>query len=311
MGQLLSTTATAFGLDISSEIPLWFLAGPSPTPSGRTLAISTHFDQAASHWPPGAELICDERGPDGSVNFRIETRPEAGYLIYGPAYGAHLLAADGETLRCFPEGRPDGVWQRLLIAQVLPFAALLHGLEVFHASAVVHAGQAIALLGPSRAGKTTLALELCRAGASFLADDVLTLEARGGSLYALPGTPIAGVTRDHRDERDTAQDVVAVNDRERMVRVAGAAEPAPLNTLFFIDRRPDGPESPQFASGTDAQILLSATFNFVLATPERLSGLLEVCSLAARARVELISCGSATSAPELAGALLQRLSSSA
>ena len=55
--------------------------------------------------------------------FRIEAHPEAGYLLSGREQGAHLLSADGRQLRCAPEGSPDNVWQRLLIAQVLPFAA--------------------------------------------------------------------------------------------------------------------------------------------------------------------------------------------
>ena len=84
---------------------------------------------------------------------------------------------------------------------MLPFAALLQGLEVFHASAVVQGGEAIALLGPSRAGKTSLALELCARGASFLADDVLALETREDALFAHPGSPVAGVALEHERGR--------------------------------------------------------------------------------------------------------------
>ena len=132
--------ATAFGLDIDAATPLSFLRHATAKPTGRQLSISVHRAQAAREiWPQDSELICDERLPDGGVNYRIETHPDHGYLISGPEYGAHLLSADGRRLRCFPEGRPDGGWQRMLVAQVLPFAALLHGLEVFHASAVVRA----------------------------------------------------------------------------------------------------------------------------------------------------------------------------
>ena len=236
-------------------------------------------ETARELWPPGGELICDERIPDGEVNYRVETHPDGGYLISGPEYGAHLLSADGRRLRCFPEGRPDGGWQRMLVAQVLPFAALLHGLEVFHASAVVRGGEAIAFLGPSRSGKTSLALELCARGASFMADDVLALETRDGRLVANPGSPVAGVALEHeraQQGEDAGEQVIAVNARERIVRMAGAEKPAPLATLLFLDRRADGPERPGFEARADAQLLLAATFNFVLATPERLERLLEV-----------------------------------
>src|ERR1700685_831684 len=150
---------TAFGLDIEAATPLSFLRHATASPTGRPLSISVHPEETArERWPAGSELICDERLPDGGVNYRIETHPDRGYLISGPEYGAHLLSADGRRLRCFPEGRDDGGWQRMLVAQVLPFAALLHGLEVFHASAVVRDGEAFALLGASRSGKTSLAL---------------------------------------------------------------------------------------------------------------------------------------------------------
>jgi hypothetical protein len=310
--------ATAFGLDVEADTPLSFLSHSSATPTGRPLSVSVEAGGTArSQWPAGGELICDERGPGGGVNFQIETHPGQGYLISGPEYGSHLLAADGRRLRCFPEGRPESSWQRMLIAQVLPFAALLHGLEVFHASAVVYGGETVAFLGPSRSGKTSLALELCARGASFMADDVLALETREGRLLAHPGSPIAGVARDPRsgsksdDIDDAGAEVVAVNERERILRISGATEPVVLGTLFFVDRKADGPESPTFQATADAQMLLAATFNFVLATPQRLRGLLEVCALAARLRVELIGCGPSTDVPELADAVERRLSPAA
>ena len=312
--------ATAFGLDVRCEIPLAFLAGSAAIPSGRVLSSSgralsismqTGDDANGLDWPESAELVCDERRPDGSVIFQIEAHPEAGYLISGPEYGAHLLSADGRRLRCAPGGRREGAWQRLLIAQALPFAALLQGLEVFHASAIVHRGEAVAFLGPSRAGKTSLALELCRRGAGFLADDVLALEPCTEGLVAHPGTPVAGVDRAEaermRELDGRARGEITVNARERLVRMSGAAESVPLATLFFLDRRVDGPERPRFEPAADAQLLLGATFNFVLATPERLRGLLEACALAARLRVERIVSGPATDARELGAAVARRL----
>jgi serine kinase of HPr protein (carbohydrate metabolism regulator) len=200
-----------------------------------------------------------------------------------------------------------------LIAQVLPFATLLQGLEVFHASAIVHDGDAVAFLGRSRTGKTSLALELCGRGSSFLADDVLALESRQGSLLAHPGTPIAGVDRtaaDHAHGAHTirAKDVLAVNARERLVAMSAVGEAKPLAQLFFLERQADGPKQPRFEATEDVQLLLGATFNFVLVTPERLRGLLEACALAARLRVERVVFGSATDVSELAGAVERRLS---
>jgi hypothetical protein len=310
MDRAARTRSTAFGLDIDSDQPLSFLAGARARPTGRALTLTVQSNAGAEpDWPDGAELICNERVPGGGVNFQILTHPDAGYLIAGPAYGAHLLSPDGRRLRCFTEALPDGSWQRMLVAQVLPFAALLHGLEVFHASAVVQDGSAVAFVGPSRSGKTSLAMELCRRGACFVADDALALERVADTLLANPGSPVAGVARaiDPAEGNPTNDNVVAISARERMVRVEGATGPTPLARLFFIDRREDGPEQPQFRPANDALMLLAATFNFVLATPERLEGLLEVCAIAARLPVELITSSLSTNAIELADAVEQRL----
>jgi hypothetical protein len=316
MEQPAGVRATAFGLDLYSELPLSFLEGSAAMPTGRALSISVLASDAAQlDWPESAELVCDERQPDGGEIFQIEAHPEAGYLISGPEYGAYLLSPDGSRLTCVPGGRSEAAWQRLLVAQALPFAALLHGLEVLHASAIVRGTKTVALLGPSHAGKTSLALELCRRGATFLADDVLALETSEEELLVHPGTPIAGL--DHAEaerlcgtDSNMREEIVAVNARERLVHMQGADEPAPLSALFFLERRTDGPERPYFEPTADVQLLLTATFNFVLATPERLRGLLDVCSLAARLRVERILVGPATDASELGAAVEQRLSTS-
>jgi hypothetical protein len=307
--------ATAFGLDVRSEITLAFLEGSTAKPTGRVLEISgADGDAAKLGWPEHAELVCEERQPDGSVIFRIEAHPEAGYLISGPQYGTILLSADGRRLQCASTGLPDAAWQRLLIAQALPFAALLRGLEIIHASAVVTERGAVAFVGPSRAGKTSLALELCRRGAGFLTDDVLALERVEEDLLGHPGTPVAGVDhaeaqRRERTEGRQRQEIVAVNSREQIVRMRGAPEPTPLAALFFLDRRRDAPNEPRFEPTTDPQPLFAATFNTVLTTPARLRGLLEVCALLARRRVERVAIGPGVDAARLAVAVEQRLGS--
>jgi hypothetical protein len=299
-----------------SEVPLSFLAGCSAAPTGRTLEIKAQANDVSSlSWPDSVKLICDQRDLEDNVLFRIEAHPRDGYRVWGPDHGAHLLSNDGRRLGCDPGGCPEDAWQRLVIAQVLPFAALLQGLEVFHASAVAREGVAIALVGPSGAGKTSLALELCRMGAEFLADDVVALEIRDERLVAHPGTQLAGLDHAEAERLERAgeprrEPVVAVNQRERLVRMSGAAQPSPLAALFFIDRRVQGPPIPRFEPVEDAQWLLSATFNFVLTTPERLRRLLEVCALAARCRAERIVVGSDTSATEVAEAVQRRMDGS-
>jgi hypothetical protein len=302
---------TVFGLDVCADAPLALLQGASASATGRRLDIHVQRGEIpAADTLGGFELICDEVEVDGTLVYAIDAHPVAGYLLRGPSYGAHLLSSDGRQLTCTPGNAAEDAWQRLLIAQVLPFAAVLRGLEVFHASAVVIDRHAVAFAGPSRSGKTSVALELCRLGASFLADDVLSLERDGSTVVGHPGSPIAGV--DHievervRDDSEMGE-FVGVSARERLVRMRPAAQPAPLDALFLLDRRLDGPVEPRFEPIVDAEPILAATFNFVLATPQRLQGLLETCALVARRRVERVSMGPAVDASRVGAAIRQRL----
>jgi hypothetical protein len=307
--------ATVFGLDVRSDRPLPFLQGGETAATGRSLDISLAGEDEDLQWPAGAELISDQRLPDGEVSFQIERSAEAGYRIWGPEYGSSVVSADGGRLRGKPGSGGMDTWQRMLVAQALPFAAVLNGLEVLHAAAVTIGGEAVGLAGPSGVGKTSLALELCRNGARFLADDVLALERVDEQLTAHPGTPVVAVDRAEAErlriaEPTAERTALAVNSRERVEPAPAGSEPAPLRALFFIERRPEGPPAPRFEPAADAQALLASTFNLVLAEPRRLAGLLDVCALLARGRVERVLAGPAVGPAELAAAIERRIGAS-
>lgn len=306
-------TATAFGLDVWAERPLSFLQPTAAAPTGRELRLAVAEDGAGDlAWPAGAKLISDQRQADGEVLFQIEAADRDGYRIWGPLYGASVIAADGASLRGAPGEGGMPSWQRLLVAQVLPFTAVLQGLDVLHASGVVIDGGAFAFIGPSGAGKTSVAMVLARRGAGFLADDVIAVERRDGELVCHPGAPVAGIDRAEA-ERLSAQgtldddDELDRNPRERMVRMSLSPQPAPLRGMFLLDRREDGPAEPRFEPLLNPQVLLSSTFNLVLSSPDRLEGLLDACALAARQRVERVIAGPSTGAEQLALAIERRI----
>ena len=63
-----------------------------------------------------------------------------------------------------------------------------------HGSAVELAGRAVLILGPSKSGKSTLALELMSMGATLVADDMIMLQCAGDCvLVAPPPDSIAGI----------------------------------------------------------------------------------------------------------------------
>jgi hypothetical protein len=308
--------ATVFGLDVRSRRLPPLLEHSRAGATGRELEISAarpgELQRELAREP--SRRVCVRSGPDGRDCFRIERCGRGGYLIWGRDRGSYLIDADGGRLRLAPHGSAYG-WQRFLIGQVLPFAALLRGLEIFHAGAVSLDGGVVAVTGGSGAGKTSLALALCRRGAGFVADDVLALEASSSDLLAHPGCPLAGV-----DRREAARlsglglldfgRALGGDERELLHAVEAVAGPLPLRALLMLERSARGAGPPRFEAVEDPRRLLACTFNFVLDAPARMLGLLEACALAARGRVERVLVNLSTDADELAEAVLARLAGS-
>jgi hypothetical protein len=284
--------ATVFGIDVWAETPLAALGEPPGPPTGRNLDLLIDRDVAATpDWPARSRLLGEQR-VDGRVEFTIHADQDAGWLVSGERYGGHVISADGLRLRCTPGGAAQYDWERLLVAQVLPLAAAVRGLEVLHASAVVWRGRAVALLGAGGGGKTTLALALCELGADFLADDVLALEIAGEELLAHPGPPVAAVGH---------------GASERLQAMSGWCGAALLGDVLALGRSPGGPSQPQFEPLTDPRTLLAGTFNRVLRDGAHAARLLEVCALAARRRARRLRVGLQVDAATLAAAVIEQL----
>jgi HPr kinase/phosphorylase len=237
----------------------------------------------------------------------IEGAETAGYRVRSEGFGVHWIGARGDELVCAPEAAdPHWRWQRLLTGQLLPFAAVLQGLEVLHASGVVIGDRALAIVGAPGAGKTTLACNLLLRGAALLTDDVLALEPADGAVLAHPGGGVMNVRRSA-----TALAGAAGGRLGELLGSEGGAEqvvvprhrgPAPLAAICFLRRDPEAAALAIEPPGAiEPQLLLGATFNFVIRTPERMERQLDVAArLAASTRVVQATVPAATAAEELA-----------
>lgn len=76
-----------------------------------------------------------------------------------------------------------------LLGPVMGFVLLLRGLVCLHASAIAIGEEAIALVGPAGAGKSTTAAAFFNRGYDVLAEDVVTLDDRGDEFLVRPGYP--------------------------------------------------------------------------------------------------------------------------
>lgn len=111
------------------------------------------------------------------------------YFLYGDGTG-FIVNGDGSHVRAaWPE--PLSIENALtyLLGPILGFVLRLQGTVCLHASAVAIDGQAIALMGPAGAGKSTTATAFARRGFPVLSDDIVALEERDGRFWVRPGYP--------------------------------------------------------------------------------------------------------------------------
>jgi len=127
--------------------------------------------------------------PDGTLWTEFH-RADGGYLLRFPQLADFLVATNARTVSCFPvPDASDGTTQHLYLNQVLPLVLSKLGKQVFHASAVEIGAGAIAFLGESGRGKSTLAAGFAVSGCRFLTDDGLVLEPNSKGFEALPSHP--------------------------------------------------------------------------------------------------------------------------
>jgi hypothetical protein len=274
---------SAFGLDLrgSFEAPGLLDGVAAPTAPGSALLELCGRAELAALWPrDGAESVVDAPLGGGGLRLGIERHADAGWMLQVPGWGAHLISPTGDRVRSAPPCQEPWRWQRLLTGQVLPLAATLQGLEVLHASAVAMGGGAVALVGASGAGKTSLAIRLAMAGAAVVSDDVLALRAVDGRVLAHPGPPLVNVPPDW-PERDVALIGRRVGRDEAgwRVCVARARGSLPLRAVFFLRRG----ETPSVRPLPDVGPLplLRNIFSSALRTPKRLERQLALCATVA------------------------------
>ena len=121
----------------------------------------------------------------------------AAYTVASPAAAAdvrryRVTSAPPDAARLDVIG-PDGVIAEAVNEEQATIALLMalsidipralanHGIFAIHGAALVHRGTAVAIVGPSGAGKTTLALDLVANGLGLLSDE-LTLSGPEGAL---------------------------------------------------------------------------------------------------------------------------------
>jgi hypothetical protein len=280
-------THTAFGLELELDprIPLAGLA-PAATdsataaasPPTRVLLAPAELQRrwaARDATPTRVREVTFEDRPLRTIDFA----EPAGYLLWNRDHGRVLISGDGRELLCEPDPA-NAQWAAIVVAQALPLAATLRGLEVLHASGVVLDGTALLITGAAGAGKSSLAAALMRMGGLLLSDDAVALQLHDGALMAHAGS-LALQLRAAENERLSTPERAALGapagtaeDKQRYVSAA-APPPAPLGGLFLLERSAEQPAVERLGA-VSPFALLASTFNLSVRTPERLRRQLDV-----------------------------------
>lgn len=126
---------------------------------------------------------------DGTLIMRAARSTAGAYVLDFNGRATFELSPDTSEITCWhPPHIPTETAVTLLVDQVVPLMLSIRGDLVFHGSAVDLDGAAVAFMGPSGRGKSTLAAQLGSRGHALLADDCVRFvqsSAGGRSLLAV------------------------------------------------------------------------------------------------------------------------------
>jgi hypothetical protein len=170
-----------YGLSIRSVVAL---PGARPDESAEPVDVNVVWQSAeqwdTSGWPithaassPSHADIC--QATDGSVLLAWGDRLR---FVISPAHDVVTIVASAEML---PYAGT------VLVGFGFGYLLQLRGVLCLHAAVLAREGRAFALLGASRAGKSTLAAALVHRGAALVSDDLLVVRNDGDALHAQPG----------------------------------------------------------------------------------------------------------------------------
>ncbi|MBA3056245.1 MAG: hypothetical protein FP826_15280 [Sphingomonadales bacterium] len=189
-------------------------------------------------------------------------RDKGGYLLRFLDVADFAIDLAGRIVACTPApGITDEMVADLYFNQVIPLIMGHDGELVIHASAAAAEGAAIALVGSTGRGKSTLAGAFAQAGYPFLTDDGLILDLVGEGYVVRPRRPILRL----RADSETA--LLALPEAARSAagefakcRIAASAEipfqidPVPLSAIYIL-REPAGREDVAIAPLSPAAAL--------------------------------------------------------
>jgi hypothetical protein len=259
-----------YGVRLRSDWALPYPSWRQPALADVTLVRKPahHFTRARALAAPLRRAIVSATFPDGEGYLRWRGRFE------------FLVSRDGRTVAAHQIARraPD-TFHTHMLGQALSFALVRQGFDPLHATVVSVDGGAVALLGDSGYGKSTLAAAFVGAGDQLVTDDLLIVTETATGLIAHPGPPrLKLYPQALRRVLPHARGTTLITATPKLMvplsptQVTGRA--VPLRALYVLSP-PSVPVSRvtirRLSQRSACLALIRNTFNTVIVDPDRLA----------------------------------------
>jgi hypothetical protein len=185
------------------------------------------------------QKLSDDNSPWLSIGKQFNS-----YFLRFPELANFEIDLSARRISCFadPETTLNTIYH-LLLDQVIPRLVSHLGGIVIHAGAVVVSGKAIAFLGESGRGKSTLTASFCQQGFPLMSDDGLLLEIDREQIRAFPSYPSLRLWSDSTAIFAQANlelgQVAHYTDKQQLNlldnELAFSEEPVPLHCVYLLD----------------------------------------------------------------------------
>ena len=265
---------TVYGVSLDSDTPL------ALEPCDRDADSRVSIRSAAATWFARVRSAARFESPRGSWYHYARLDDGATYLRWS-GLGEFVVSRDGRCIRCrrFAHASLEA-FQVYLLQRALSFALVKQGMEPLHATAVVDGASAVAFLGDTGCGKSTLAAACLREGDALVTDDLLVLRREGACVLAAPGPHriklFAGTARRLLDRKAAAP---PMNRRTRKLVLPlppqrMALQLVPLRAIYVLaPHREHRIETETLPPRAAFHALLKHTFNYLHRDADRLQRL--------------------------------------
>ena len=223
---------------------------------------------------PDAVLLRTDN-PDGQ-EWLVCAKSSGGFVLRFVGTADFFVNESGDIIECcwIHDATSPDTLRHLVLDAVIPRVLDLRGFEPIHATAASIDGAACAFLGPTGAGKSTLATNFALAGAPLLGDDCVVLSVTNTDAVLTPGYAGARLWGDSFDALGigpSESEIVADCGSKRRVPELGcafSAVPQPLKRIYRLSRPGENAEqvhSPALEEMRPAESLIelaSASYRF-------------------------------------------------